>query len=110
MHVSVIPDSCTAKVDMLFLLDGSGSMTQSGYDLEREFFKQVIKYVTMESNGKTFLGWGGFLLSVGSSRVPGPTMGAHRTRGARPPNGLDLTPICGSSGGSSIHFNDDFIQ
>ena len=32
------------QVDLLFVLDGSGSMTQSGFDLEKTFVKAVVDF------------------------------------------------------------------
>jgi len=44
VYLSAISDTCRTKVDVLFLLDGSGSMAQSGYDLEKEFVKATLAH------------------------------------------------------------------
>ena len=44
LHLSVLPDTCQTKVDLLFVLDGSGSMTQQGWNQEIKFFGDVIEY------------------------------------------------------------------
>lgn len=51
-----IPDtsSCGTKGDILFLLDNSGSISQSNFELMLEFVKDVVKKFTVDRNQVQF--------------------------------------------------------
>ena len=75
IYLSVIPDECRTKVDLLFLLDGSGSMEQSGYDLERQFFKEVLKYFDIATDESRVAS-----ISYASSTRPDFTFDEHTSK------------------------------
>ena len=75
IYLSVIPDECRAKVDLLFLLDGSSSMKESGYNLEREFVKEVLKYFNVAPDESRVAS-----ISYASSTRPDFTFDKHATK------------------------------
>ena len=42
--VAAIPDSCVAKLDLMFVLDGSASITAAGYASEQKFVASLIDF------------------------------------------------------------------
>ena len=44
IYVSVLPDGCQTKVDLMFVLDYSGSIASAGYETEKKFAKDVVSF------------------------------------------------------------------
>ena len=44
------PDCVQAPVDVCFVIDGSGSLSQIGYDDERDFVVNIVNQLTSNSN------------------------------------------------------------
>ena len=44
------PDCVQAAVDVCFVVDGSGSLSQAGYDEERDFVVSIVNQLTSDSN------------------------------------------------------------
>ena len=44
IYVSVLPDGCQTKIDLMFVLDYSGSIKASGYETEKTFAKDVVSF------------------------------------------------------------------
>ena len=49
--VQLVSDACPqAPVDVCFVIDGSGSLGQSGYDQERNFVVSIVNELTSSTN------------------------------------------------------------
>ena len=43
IYASVVPDGCVSQIDLMFVLDASGSIADAGYNSEKKFVGDVVK-------------------------------------------------------------------
>ena len=77
IYVSVLPDSCQTKVDLMFILDYSGSIASTGFHVEKNFAKDVVRYFDIGPDATR-------VARSRTGRPPGPTLILTSTRPRSP--------------------------